>query len=184
MSLQPSSDVTRAGVAAGLVGRPDACEGVRGALALVAESSFFTMAEPIDQHRLDEWVAETGAVPWVRVGVTFAGSFDGAIDIDLPEMLGTRLLTAFAGMGDGEGPQDSQVRDMMGEFANMVCGSWLTQFCRSERFDLTPPSVQYLKAGPPPQPRHVAGTVLAAIEGVPVRVTLTLLKGEPAGVRA
>ena len=87
----------------------------------------------------------------------------------------SRLLSAFAGMADEEGTPDAQVRDMMGEFANMVCGSWLTQSCRGGRFDLTPPSVQYHKAGPPPAARRfVAATVLAAIDDVPLRVTLTI----------
>jgi hypothetical protein len=155
------------------------CGDVRNALALVAESSFFTFAEPIDQARFAEWVDETGAVPWVRVAVTFTGTFDGGLDIDLPELLGARLLSSFAGLSPDEQTPDADVRDMIGEFANMVCGSWLTQSRRGDRFDLTPPSVQYLKAGPPPQPsRDVAGTVLVAIDGVPLRVTLVMTNRE------
>lgn len=174
MSSQSSSNTPSASQP-----QPPDADGLATALALVAENSFFACALPIGQPAFEAWCADAGAVPWVRIGVSFAGTFDGGIDIDLPESLGSRLLSAFAGLGDEEGTPDAEVRDMMGEFANMVCGSWLTQSRRGDRFDLTPPSVQYHKAGPPPAPaKHLAGTVHAAIDDVPLRVSLTITAHE------
>lgn len=182
MSSQPSCDPAGARRPGDAAEGPSLATGLREALALVAENSFFACAAPIDQAAFDTWCAEAGAVPWVRCSVTFAGTFDGAIDIDMPESLGGRLLSAFAGLGDGDGTPDAEVRDMMGEFANMICGSWLTQSRRGDRFDLTPPAVQYLKAGPPPAPaKFLAGTVLAAVDDVPLRVTLTVTAARHAG---
>ena len=79
--------------------------------------------------------------PWLTAAIAFSGPFDGVVRMTLPRALAGDLAGAFCGVR----PQSldaSQVDDFAGELANMVCGLWLTQTHRSERFELTPPVVE------------------------------------------
>ena len=57
--------------------------------------------------------------------VAFEGSFSGALTCRMPRALRQELIAAFTGE---EAPFrcDERVDDLAGEFANMVCGRWLT----------------------------------------------------------
>jgi len=57
-------------------------------------------------------------------------------------VLADRLFDAFSGRDAEEPPpHPEEVRDLVGEFANMVCGAWLTRAANDRTFNLGKPSV-------------------------------------------
>lgn len=113
-----------------------------GAAAVqVAEESLFAYAEPGDATRTAELLrSRPGDEPWLTATITFAGPFDGVVRLSLSRGLAAGLAAAFCGL-PAEELDEPQVVDFAGELANMVCGSWLTQSHRTERFALTAPVV-------------------------------------------
>jgi chemotaxis protein CheY-P-specific phosphatase CheC len=108
-------------------------EALDRALAIVAEESFFAMVEPVPSGV----PAVEGAV--VSACVTFEGSFSGSLTCRMPRALAHELTAAFTGeevSSDGEA-----VDDLAGEFANMVCGRWLTDVAPQSLFRLDHPVV-------------------------------------------
>lgn len=103
------------------------------ALAIVAEASFFAVVEPVPRVVP---VVE-GAV--VSACVTFEGSFSGSLTCRMPRALAHELTQAFIGE---EVPSDGEaVNDLAGEFANMVCGRWLTDVAPQSLIQLDHPVV-------------------------------------------
>ena len=127
--------------------RPDGLEALGAAVRQVAEASLFACAEPYEASRTAGLLqARPVAEPWLTAVIAFSGPFDGMIRMALPRALAGDLAGAFCGMR----PQSldaSQVADFAGEFANMVCGLWLTQTQRSRRFELAAPVVDAVAAG-------------------------------------
>jgi hypothetical protein len=121
--------------------RPDGLAALGDAVRQVAEESLFACAEPCERSRTAGLLeARPVAEPWLTAAIAFTGPFDGVVRMTLPRALAGDLAGAFCGAR----PQSldaSQVDDFAGELANMVCGLWLTQTHRSERFELTPPVV-------------------------------------------
>jgi CheY-specific phosphatase CheX len=102
------------------------------ALAIVVEQSFFAMVDPVPS----EAPAVEGAI--VSACVTFEGSFSGSLTCRMPRALAHELTAAFI----GEEPSDGEaVDDLAGEFANMVCGRWLTDVAPQSLFRLDHPIV-------------------------------------------
>jgi len=103
-------------------------EALSRALAVVVEESFFAMVDPVP-----------GVVPAVEGSivsacVTFEGSFSGSLTCCLPRALAHDLTATFIGE---EVPIDrAAVNDLAGEFANMVCGRWLTDIAPQSLFTL------------------------------------------------
>ena len=97
------------------------------ALAVVAEESFFAMVDPVP----DDVLPVDG--PMLNATVAFSGSFSGTVSCQMPRDLAKELTTAFT----GEETQDGEaVDDLAGEFANMVCGRWLTDVAPQSLFQL------------------------------------------------
>ena len=102
------------------------------ALAVVAERSFFAVVEPVP----GVVPAVAGAI--VSACVTFEGSFSGSLTCRMPRVLAHELTAAFI----GEEPSGGEaVDDLAGEFANMVCGRWLTDVAPQSLFRLDHPVV-------------------------------------------
>ncbi len=101
------------------------------ALLHVAERSFFAWAEPVV-------VPET--VPdgegWRHAAIGFRGDFNGRMTFSLPDALARDLYAAFLGLAPDDPVEEDSLRDLLGEFANMVCGSWLTRIQRAHAFSL------------------------------------------------
>ena len=107
----------------------------------VAEDSLFACAEPCERSRTAGLLeARPVAEPWLTAAIAFSGPFDGVVRMTLPRALAGDLAGAFCGV-QPQSLDASQVDDFAGELANMVCGLWLTQTHRSERFELAPPVV-------------------------------------------
>src|SRR6185295_3361163 len=91
------------------------------ALTVVAEESFFAMVDPVP----DDLALPEGHLLTARV--TFDGGFAGVLSCTMPRALAHELTAAFSGASpDDLAVADPAVDDLAGEFANMVCGRWLT----------------------------------------------------------
>jgi hypothetical protein len=144
------------------------------AVRQVAEASLFACAEPCAVSRTAGLLqARPPSEPWLTAAVAFTGPFEGVVRVMLPGALAGDLAGAFCGT-----PPDAldaaQVVDFAGELANMVCGRWLTQTHRRERFELAAPVVG------PAAPADVAalagrdaGTLGIVLNDTPVLVRLT-----------
>lgn len=122
--------------------RPEALAALGAAVRQVAEDSLFAYAEPCTAPRTASLLdARPGAEAWLTATVAFSGPFDGVVRMTLPRALAGDLAGAFCGVR----PQSldaAQIIDFAGELTNMVCGLWLTETHRSERFALGAPAVR------------------------------------------
>jgi hypothetical protein len=152
---------------------------IADAVEAVAEKSFFAVVDRCPEKVL---TGLAGSVPlWVVATVRFEdGPVKGSMSCTVPEDLAHTLFDGFSGREpSATAPGDRQLYDLVGEFANMVCGSWLTH-CVSERaFRLGPPLVARVGVPQPSAPgRHWLG-----IATRPVAVDV-YLQPEPEGAGA
>jgi hypothetical protein len=108
------------------------------AVSTVAERSFFACVDRGDEPDLDDISAD-----WFVATIRFDdGPVCGSLTCSLPLDLGLWLFDAFTGRDPATPlPQPHQLDDLVGEFANMVCGTWLTR-CEAHRvFRLSPPAI-------------------------------------------
>jgi hypothetical protein len=132
------------------------------ALAVVAEQSFFTLLDPVPA----DVTPPDGHL--VKARVTFAGGFAGVLSCTMPRALAHELTAAFSGSPDDDiAVADPAVDDLAGEFANMVCGRWLTDVAPTQLFSLTHPAVEAAV-------RPGAGAPRGLLNGQPVWIELTL----------
>lgn len=116
------------------------------AVTNVAERSFFAFAELVEPAAVAEMTAH--AFPALTSVVRFSGPVKGEMRVTVPDSLTRELAQAFSGDPDIE-LHDDEMRDMAGEFTNMVTGAWLTATDASSTFDLTAPAVEAATAPPP-----------------------------------
>ena len=147
---------------------------LRDALARVAEDNFYALISPANGGWRTQWSAHSD---WIDATVPFragprtidAGACDGTLRCRLPRRLARNLAAAFLGLQEDEVALDADVvGDMAGEFANMVCGSWLTATFPSARFDLERPEVMR-ELDPPPD-----GWYVALLNGQPMGLSLAV----------
>jgi hypothetical protein len=132
------------------------------ALMVVAEESFFAMVDPVP----DNLALPDGHLVIARV--TFEGGFAGVLSCTMPRALAHELTAAFSGASPDEiAVADPAVDDLAGEFANMVCGRWLSDVAPKQLFSLTHPSVE---AAVVPG----SGAPCGLLNGQPVWIELTL----------
>jgi hypothetical protein len=104
-------------------------------------------------RRTGKAVSESGRVDrpklseWMKASLTFTGSpLSGTIEVILPVRLARHLVASLLGLSqEVELHQvellEHQVFDGIGEFANMICGAWLTDLSGSQAFNLESPEV-------------------------------------------
>jgi hypothetical protein len=141
----------------------DHYDAVGAALTEVAENSFFAFVDPVETEAAAEFAA--GVEAWLVATVVFSGAFGGTMKIAVAEPLARELFGSFLGLDPADTPEDTPLFDLVGEFGNMVCGSWLTRTAQRRRFDLEHPVVE-----------RVAGA--AAVEWPSVRPLS--INGQPA----
>lgn len=130
-------------------------ETLRTCLVDVAQESFFSYAEPCSVERFREALemvdgaAAGSGGRWLSAHVDFDGAFAGRVTVVLPYTLSCDMAAGIAGLMPGDPIEESLVVDAIGEFANMVCGTWLTRACVHRRFDLQPPAVLVIPDLPP-----------------------------------
>jgi hypothetical protein len=117
----------------------------------VAEVSFYAYAEPCDATRLAELDAalhaqSDGRPDWLRVFVQFSGDCHGHLTLHVPSHAAEELVASFVGLADAP-LAEAEIADGLGEFANMVCGAFLTDAGNLLDFSLTRPAVVHEPAG-------------------------------------
>ena len=75
----------------------DLHDALQTALIEVSENAYFVFVEPADAEQFAEAVGLVKDA-WLKVSVAFEGSFEGAVEIALPEPLGQWLVTSLLGM--------------------------------------------------------------------------------------
>jgi hypothetical protein len=133
------------------------------ALTVVAEESFFAMVDPTP----DTLPPVEGEV--LAACVDFSGSFTGTLCCGLSRALARQLTAAFSGaMPDDVAINGPEVTDLAGEFANMVCGRWLTDVAPRSLFTLARPMVVSIEVPPTPP--------VGLLNGHPIWIAVTLEK--------
>ncbi len=161
-SLQPQLDA-------------DALAAFCAAAAQVAEDSLFAFAEPCEPGPFADSVAAVAdGEPWLAASVAFRGPFHGRAALTLPHAAAVELCAAFCG-ADAADLDESQIADFVGEFANMMCGLWLTRDHGHERFDLDGPRV---RAGARPGPDRATDGGRLLVNDQPVLLSLHDLEHE------
>ena len=124
-----------------LVGH-EAIDVLRGVVTDVAERSFFMAADPCADDRLRDLVSESDA--WLVATVRFEeASCAGAVSCLLPHELARALFDAFNGRDPIDPPPScDELFDLVGEFANMIGGAWLTRTANGPVFVLSRPMGQ------------------------------------------
>jgi len=133
----------------------------------VAEQSFFAFvdlpATPPDPPAEGE--------SWLEACVAFAGPFSGQLWLDMPDALARDLFVSFLGLEPEAEAADQALQDLVGEFANMTCGAWLTSQDAAECFALGHPEVRRVGC-----PRGDAAVVVA-VNDRPIGLTLEVEEG-------
>jgi hypothetical protein len=165
----------------------DASALLRDALFDVCEQSFFAFVEPCSPERFSELVAQvdpeadvrpggrTKPSEWLKASVAFTGPFGGAIEVVMPERLARSLVGSLLGEPPEAPMAEHQIFDGIGEFANMVCGAWLTGFSDRQAFGLRSPAVTRMAPGWSPLAEPVGGDERGhrvCVNDAPVRVRL------------
>ena len=118
---------------------------LQAALIEVGENAYFVFVEPCDAGAfatLAEQERDKSSRPgWLMASVRFTGAFSGSVEIVLPERLGHWLVTSLLGMSPEDDLPETQMFDGVGEFANMVCGAWLSRVGDQALFELKMPAV-------------------------------------------
>jgi Chemotaxis phosphatase CheX len=152
---------------------PEAGVALMNALVEVGEQSFFAFVERCDETWFEELAS--AADPWMIATVTFTGEQGtGSLSCTFTDDLVLDLFDAFTGRDPAEGtPDPREVADLAGEFANMVCGLWLSRVMGSHTFSLGSP-----RAGRVPNPAGVAPSgverMLVVVNNRPMIVDLTV----------
>lgn len=121
---------------------PDAAQTVTGAVAAVAELSFFADVAPCDDAVFDELASVTSS--WLVATVHFReGDQAGTLLCSVPRDLARALLDAFTGRDPADPePEAEALFDLVGELSNMICGTWLTRMATAQTFTLSRPLVE------------------------------------------
>jgi CheY-specific phosphatase CheX len=157
-------------------------DALAAAVAEVAENSLFAFVDASDEATFDAAAAAplaAGGSDWLRACVHFKGSIAGRFDLTVPEPLARHLCASFAGAEVTEAIGDSELLDFTGEFANMVCGTWLTRARKQEAFNLTPPQV--LRGPPNSTGPGDAGSerFYLSVDDAPIRLEVNWLMKDP-----
>jgi hypothetical protein len=144
------------------------------AVQSVSERSFFSVVELCDDSAFEELAP--GVPQWLAARVRFEeGPLAGTMTCMLPTDLAQTLFDAFAGRDCSDPAPEDEIHDLVGEFANMVCGAWLTRFASRQTFTLSHPTVE--RCAPPRE--AAAGPHLFVLLGDrPVAITLQLHSSE------
>ena len=129
-------------------------DALQSAVIEVCENAYFVFVEPCDAPQFSALVeqvrAEKGRGPsgrWLNASVAFHGASTGEVEVVLPERLGTWLVVSLLGLPPDAVLKDNQLLDGVGEFANMVCGAWLSKANQTASFTLDMPKVSRMPAG-------------------------------------
>jgi hypothetical protein len=156
-------------------------DSLRTALIEVGENAYFVFVEPCEPDAFAALVAEVGADTaavsraWLLATVDFDGTSEGGMELALPEELGSWLVTSLVGMAEDEVLSEAQLFDGVGEFANMVCGAWLSKLGDEGLFKLQAPRVTRMPAAWAPLAERTSGASsgrTVTLNNMPMRIAV------------
>jgi CheY-specific phosphatase CheX len=159
-------------------GAADHYDAIAEALTEVSADAFFADARRLDADVIGS-PGDADATPWLRACVSFTGSLTGSVGIRMQEPLAKELMASLVGMMLEQQAPDNEMFDGIGEYANMVCGRWLTSVCAGQRFSLHPPMVTRGETDCGSQAPEAADGFWMAVNDLPVYVALTLVRENP-----
>jgi chemotaxis protein CheY-P-specific phosphatase CheC len=162
---------------------PDAAQSVTGAVAAVAELSFFADVAPCDDASFDELAG--GASSWLIATVHFReGDAAGVLSCSVPRGLARALLDAFTGRDPADPePESEALFDLVGELSNMICGTWLTRMATAQTFTLSRPVVEISDARPRDTLPGTGSAARLIVNDMPLAVSVCAAnEGAPAAV--
>ena len=109
-------------------------ESLSAAAADVLETMFFS---PVMGESTTEAPA---SAPWLAAQRRFSGARAGALTVRVSEGAAQVIAANFLAEETNE-PSTEQVREVICELANMICGSVLSHLDRGAHFDLGPPTL-------------------------------------------
>ncbi len=124
------------------------------AVSRIAERNFYAVVEPCDADRFAALAAEETGV-WMVAKVAFTeADCTGVVTCHLSQELAYTLFDAFTGRDPllDPPPASDALDDLVGEFTNMICGSWLTLLANRQTFELSRPEVRRLEQAPLARP--------------------------------
>jgi hypothetical protein len=119
---------------------------VRTVIPNVFETMFFVFFEesegqtpsPVTEARMEP------ALPWLQSEIAFRGNgYAGKIKLCLPQEMCRRLAADFIGTADEPIPE-MQIRDMVGEIANMIAGNLFSHLDKKERYTISVPATELI----------------------------------------
>ncbi|MDP1569157.1 MAG: chemotaxis protein CheX [Vicinamibacterales bacterium] len=147
----------------------DSSDVLAGALTDVAERSLFAFVDPQPADLFAERCG--GESTWLCAEVGFRGEHDGVMRCALPADVAQECFAAFLG-GPDEAAGDAPIFDMVGELANMICGTWLTRTYPDQVYNLSHPDVARMPAGWGPVAYLGDRAVRATLNDRPVAIWL------------
>src|SRR5262245_61348013 len=150
----------------------DAVDVMAEAVTAVAAKSFFAVVERCDDRRFADLSA--GADGWWHVSVQFTeGDESGVVSCTLTDDLAHALFDASTGRDPLDAPANAaDLVDLLGEFSNMVGGTWLTRLANHQTFSLGSPKVQRAAVGAPTG--DADARVLLAVNDRPLAVDVRI----------
>jgi hypothetical protein len=145
---------------------PEIQEAFAQALITTGEQSFFAYVSVCADDEAAAAIAPVDA--WFRASVTYDAAVAGCVTVLLPEALARELQAAFLGEGPDIDVPESDLRDLAGEFANVLCGSYLTSHCPDTAVPLDPPAVVRTDGDPGRPWTGATATVFAMMNDHPV----------------
>lgn len=131
------------------------------AVSSVCERSFFAYVEPAETLQ-----PAAAAGRWYEAAVAFEGPWAGRLRVAVPSALARDLFASFIGCDPADAIADGALEDLLGEFANMTCGRWLSDLGEPACFSLAAPLVSAVDAP------VIAGATLLSVNGEPVLVAV------------
>jgi hypothetical protein len=144
------------------------------AVGTVAERSFFAFVNAGEDPGYYDSAPE-----WLVATVKFDdGPVSGSITCALPSDLALLLFDAFSGRDPKSAlPRRHLLDDLVGEFTNMVCGTWLTRCAGHRAFRLSTPQVTRV-----PEPGDGDGRRLwLSVNDRPLAVDWAVVQDDDAG---
>jgi len=141
------------------------------AVTAVAGNSFFAIVDACDESRFADLARATNR--WWVVSVQFNEAADsGVVSCTLPDDLARQLFDAFTGSEPGSPVDPEALVDLLGEFANMICGTWLTRLANHQTFSLSRPAV--LPTQDAVHPNDADARVLLTVNDRPLAVEVRI----------
>lgn len=92
----------------------------------------------------------------IAAGLTFQGDPPGRFGVIISSALARNMAINFLGLGDDAELPPAQVREVIGEMANIICGAVLSELESNANFDISAPA-SVLLGEAEPLPDHLTG---------------------------